>query len=112
MIFLGEVLFRKIMGYSSMWAAIPAIFVIALIFQPLRDRIQKFIDKIFFKGEYNYRHTLKSLSQSLGSIVELNQLLGFVTGNVSDTLKTEKVSIYLRRKDKQNFELQNPLETN
>ncbi|MFH1202240.1 MAG: ATP-binding protein [Candidatus Omnitrophota bacterium] len=55
-VMLLERLLHTFMGYSSLVASILAAFVIALFFNPVKDRIQKIIDRLFFKG------TLSSLA--------------------------------------------------
>ena len=49
--------FQGVVGYQPFIINLLAIFIIALLFNPLRDKIQHFLDKRFFKG------TLESLSQ-------------------------------------------------
>ncbi len=50
-------LFQGLVGYQSFAVNLLAVFAIALTFNPLRDRIQHFLDKKFFKG------TLETLVQ-------------------------------------------------
>ncbi|MDP2939983.1 MAG: ATP-binding protein [Candidatus Omnitrophota bacterium] len=50
-------IFQGLVGYQSFFVNLFAIFAIALLFNPLRNRIQSFLDKRFFKG------TLESLSK-------------------------------------------------
>ncbi|MFC1703563.1 ATP-binding protein [Candidatus Omnitrophota bacterium] len=50
-------LFQGLVGYQSFIVNLMAVFAIALIFNPLRDRIQHFLDRQFFEG------TLESLEQ-------------------------------------------------
>ncbi|MBL7198214.1 MAG: hypothetical protein ISS47_08955 [Candidatus Omnitrophica bacterium] len=52
-----ERLFQGLVGYQSFVVNLFAIFAIAILFNPLRDRIQIFLDKRFFKG------TLESLTK-------------------------------------------------
>jgi len=94
-VFLVSLLFQGIIGHSPVWAAILAIFIISLIFQPLRDRIQAFIDKLFFKGSYDYRETLRKISQSSVSAIALDKLINSVKMQLKNTFKTKKVSFYL-----------------
>lgn len=107
-ILLGEFIFRGFVGYSSVWLAILAAFVVALAFQPLRGRIQEAVDRLFFKGKYDYRDTLKNLSHASTSIINLDQLISSTSTNVSGALKPEKVSFYLWDKEKGFFQLQTP----
>ncbi len=48
-ILISEHVFRSYLGYRSIFIAIAASFFITIIFNPLRTRIQKFIDKYFYK---------------------------------------------------------------
>lgn len=47
LIIIVEHLFRGIFGYKSFVVSLPSAFVIALLFNPLRSKIQEVIDKIF-----------------------------------------------------------------
>ena len=95
-IVLGEMFFRNAIGYNSIWAAILAIFVISGVFQPLREKIQRTIDKIFFKSKYDYRDILKRLNQTSSSAVDLNHLITIITKIITKTLKADKTSVLLR----------------
>ncbi|MFH1875313.1 MAG: ATP-binding protein [Candidatus Omnitrophota bacterium] len=49
-IYITELLFRRFVGYKSIPMALGFISLFTLIFQPLKNFIQSFIDKYFFKG--------------------------------------------------------------
>jgi len=104
-ILLGEFFFRGLVGYSSLWVTILAALVVALFFQPLRDKTQIIVDVLFFRGKYNYRDTLKKISQTLASIIDLDQLLSLVTKNIINTLKIDKVSVFIFEEENDCFEL-------
>ncbi|MFH1691498.1 MAG: histidine kinase N-terminal 7TM domain-containing protein, partial [Candidatus Omnitrophota bacterium] len=46
-IMLTEWLFRGILGYKSLFISLSAAFIIAILFNPLRDKLQAFVDKLF-----------------------------------------------------------------
>jgi hypothetical protein len=48
--------------------------VIAALFQPLRRRVQTFIDLRFYRRKYNAAHTLASFAPSLREDVNLREL--------------------------------------
>ncbi len=48
-ILISEYIFRSYFGYRSIFVAIIASLVVAIAFNPLRSRIQKILDKYFFK---------------------------------------------------------------
>ncbi|MFH1202227.1 MAG: ATP-binding protein [Candidatus Omnitrophota bacterium] len=56
-VILAERLLHTFVGYSSLVPTILAAFTIAILFIPLKNKIQAFVDRVFFKG------TLVTLSQ-------------------------------------------------
>lgn len=48
-IFIIEWLFRGLVGYHSIFVSLLLAFVIAVLFNPLKEKIQSFVDKIFLK---------------------------------------------------------------
>jgi len=49
-VLLAERIFQGLIGYKSIIVSLSAAFLIALFFIPLRNKIQHFVDKYFFKG--------------------------------------------------------------
>lgn len=49
-IFISERLLQGFVGYKSLFISVVAAFSIGLIFIPLRNKIQYFVDRFFFKG--------------------------------------------------------------
>ncbi len=45
-----------------------------MIFGPVKTRIQILVDRYFFKGRYNYRQTIKQLSQTISAVLDLRQI--------------------------------------
>jgi signal transduction histidine kinase len=70
-----------------------AAFIIALLFNPLRTRLQRIIDKTFYKRTYNYYATLKKVSQKLATTFDIDEIVGFVTNTIGDTLGLRYISI-------------------
>ncbi len=49
-IYIAESIFRGLVGYKSMSLTLGFLVIFTLVFQPLKNAIQYFIDKYFFKG--------------------------------------------------------------
>ncbi|OGX40394.1 MAG: hypothetical protein A2984_01605 [Omnitrophica WOR_2 bacterium RIFCSPLOWO2_01_FULL_41_12] len=62
-VILIERLFHQFIGYTSVVATILAAFTIAIFFIPLKNYIQTFVDKLFFKGTLDSLAKEKELMQ-------------------------------------------------
>jgi serine phosphatase RsbU (regulator of sigma subunit) len=61
----------------SQSSAFPIVFtlVIILIFNPLRNRIQSFVDRIFFRKEYDYGEIVDKIGGAITTLLDLGQIL-------------------------------------
>ena len=95
----GVFLFGNYLGSrksaASILFTIFSIIFFSLTFQPLRDKIQEFIDKVFFRGKYDYQKTLKELSLVARSIAGLDELLDKVLTAIVSVIKLNNASIYV-----------------
>jgi len=92
-------LVKNVSNAFSVISSALLIVMLAIIFQPLRDRIQDIIDTIFFRGKYDYQRTIRDLSLAARSIAGIDQLLEKVIDSIIETLKVSSVSIYLLDKE-------------
>ena len=73
--------------------AITAVFavLIALLFNPLRNRIQIIIDKIFYKKTYDYYSTIQKVSHELASTFNLGKIYSFIGDTISSALGLKNI---------------------
>ena len=73
---LLSLLVSRLMGGTSTTVTILATIVATALFFPLRDFVQKSVDRLFFPHRNNYTDTIADISHDLLSILKLQQLLG------------------------------------
>jgi hypothetical protein len=70
--------------------------LIAALFNPLRHRIQGFIDRRFYRSKYDAAKTLEAFSARLREGTDLDSLTGEMASVVQKTMQPEHASLWLR----------------
>lgn len=100
-IYTSNFLFNRIPGFNVLWFMLPAIFILALLFQPIKNRLQEFIDRNFFKAKYEGDKIAHKFSDGVKKLMKTKELAEYISRAAMQTFKLfgSACFIYSEEKD-------------
>ena len=86
--------FRAFTGQRSDLVAVVSTLVIAMLVQPLRRRLQAFIDRRFYRKKVDFRQAFFTFSREVRTIIDLPDLLRVLVNRVMDLLHIEHGAVF------------------
>ena len=72
-----------------------SLVVVAFVFDPVKQRFQNGIDRLFFRERYDYQHALLEFTQELPRLMEMEHILNSIVQRLSSTMHIEKLSVFI-----------------
>ncbi|HKY53499.1 MAG TPA: GAF domain-containing protein, partial [Anaerolineales bacterium] len=70
------------------------VFVIAVALEPVRTRLQTFVDSTFFRGQRAYEERLRIFSHELTNALDLNTISRVLREQISSSLVPDRLHVY------------------
>ncbi len=104
-IYLSNILFMEYGNTHPLTISFAFAVIVVVLFNPARVKVQGFVDKIFFRGKYDYQETLRRMSGTMASFLRLEEIMDFMLDSIPSALKTKGVFVALYRKEDESLEL-------
>jgi len=91
-------LFEALTGQSSPIIIVISTLLIAALFAPLRRRLQRTIDRRFFRQKYDAQQVLAQFAETARDEVELETLTAELARVTRETVQPESLTIWLRER--------------
>lgn len=102
---LSGLIFKYFFPASHTLAIAFSALAAAFMFAPLRSRIQREIDRFFYKEEYKYRQSLVEIGRTLSTESSIQTVTSTIMDRVAKSLKVDAVAIFLKIQDEDGYEL-------
>jgi len=104
-IYLSNILFMEYGNTHPLIISLAFAVIVIVLFNPARVKVQGFVDKIFFRGKYDYQETLRRMSGTMASFLRLEEIMDFLLDSIQSALKTKGVFVALYREEDESLEL-------
>jgi len=104
LIYIGSVillqsLVENLTAEQSPLVIVLSTLAIAGLFNPLRTRVQDFIDRRFFRQKYDAEQTLARFAAVARDEVDMDKLTGALLEVVEETMQSESLSLWLKKEE-------------
>lgn len=78
------------------WLKLLLMVVLAIIFNPLKNTVQTWVDRYFFRETYDYRQAVRDISRRMAETLDLQSLLEYACDAITKAVKPEYAAAYAK----------------
>ena len=79
----------------SPWFSGAFMFGVVLLFNPLRERVRRAVDRTFFRERYDYARTIQALARSMASLLDLDEITRRLTTTIESAMHVRSARLLL-----------------
>jgi len=80
-------------NYNQRTASIFSAIIMVLLLQPIKSRVQRFVDKKFFKVQYNFRKELNRFVSEIKNFNDVELLGKYLINEIGSLIPVEKIAL-------------------
>ena len=103
LLFILQTFFQGWTGYSSLALAAGFAILMAVLFNPIRNLLQKGVDRIFFREAYDYRQMLLNFSDRISNVLDLGELAQSILDPIVKVLHIKQAALLFPRVESGDF---------
>jgi class 3 adenylate cyclase len=77
----------------SPWFSAGFMFLVALLFNPLRERVRRAVDRTFFRERADYIQAMRALARSMSSLLDLDEITRRLTSTIESSMHVRTVRL-------------------
>jgi hypothetical protein len=94
--FADAVVTRFNMNARSPWFSVAFLFFAILAFNPLRDRMQALVDRLFDRDHSLYRRAVREISEAMVSMLSTKEVVDRILVALTETMGVERAMVLLQ----------------
>ena len=80
------------------------LLAVVFLFNPIRNKVQKVVDRVFYRLEYDYRETVQKISETMRSLIGLDEIGKNIMETALGTMFIDSGSVLLLNRSKKSYE--------
>ncbi|MBI4547939.1 MAG: hypothetical protein HY707_08165 [Ignavibacteriae bacterium] len=92
---LALVMMKPLVDQTTLMITTVTAVVLALLFEPLRKRIQHFVDKRFFRVRYNFREAQRKFIEAMKQCIDIKQIAELIVHRTDELFPVGRIGFFL-----------------
>ena len=102
-IICAQLLFKEFRLTESILFPLTIFGLITFVFGPLKSRVQILIDHFFAKGRYEYRRTIKQVSQNIATVLDYTRITQLLQTTLIETMQIRNCALFVANPSRTRF---------